>query len=123
MRISIEEGEQYAETEILIRCRKTDPELVKLISLLQVFDRKLTGIREGQTFLLEAADILYIDTADKKTFLYTAGEVYETPLRLYELGNGWRPAISSVRPNPLLSISTAFVPCARISAAECLPPW
>lgn len=85
MRISIEEGEQYAETEILIRCRKTDPELVKLISLLQVFDRKLTGIREGQTFLLEAADILYIDTADKKTFLYTAGEVYETPLRLYEL--------------------------------------
>lgn len=85
MRISIKEGEQYAETEILIRCRKTDPELVKLISLLQVFDRKLTGIREGQTFLLEAADILYIDTADKKTFLYTAGEVYETPLRLYEL--------------------------------------
>lgn len=85
MRISIEEGEQYAETEILIRCRKTDPELVKLISLLQVFDRKLTGIREGQTFLLEAADILYIDTADKKTFLYTADEVYETPLRLYEL--------------------------------------
>ena len=32
-----------------------------------------------------AADVLYADTADKKTFLYTADAVYETPLRLYEL--------------------------------------
>lgn len=38
--------------------------------------------REDRTFLLDAGDILYIDTADKKTFLYTAREVYETPLRL-----------------------------------------
>ena len=29
--------------------------------------------------------ILYIDTVEKKTFLYTEEEVYETPLRLYEL--------------------------------------
>ncbi len=85
MRLSIEEGEQYTETEVRIRCRKTDPELLRIVSLLQAYDRKLTGVKEGQTFLLEAADVLYIDTADKKTFLYTAKEVYETPLRLYEL--------------------------------------
>ena len=30
-------------------------------------------------------DILYIDTADKKTFLYTEKAVYESALRLYEL--------------------------------------
>lgn len=102
MRISIEEGEQYTETEILIRCRKTDPELARIISLLQAYDRKLTGVKEGQTFLLEAADVLYIDTADKKTFLYTAKEVYETPLRLYELeerlaaGDFFRASKSSI---------------------------
>lgn len=85
MRFSIEEGEQFSETEIIIRCRRTDPQILKMMSLLQVFDRKLTGLKEGQTYLLEADQVLYIDTVDKKTFLYTAESVYETPLRLYEL--------------------------------------
>lgn len=85
MRFSIEEGEQFSETEIIIRCRKTDPQILKMMSLLQVFDKKLTGLKEGQTYLLEADQVLYIDTVDKKTFLYTAESVYETPLRLYEL--------------------------------------
>lgn len=85
MRISIEEGEQFAETEIVICCRKTDPRISRLFSLLQTFDQKLTGLKDGQTYLLEAEQVLYIDTADKRTFLYTAEGVYETPLRLYEL--------------------------------------
>ena len=29
--------------------------------------------------------LLYIDTADKRTFLYTKNEIYETELKLYEL--------------------------------------
>ena len=36
--------------------------------------------------------MLYIDTVDRGTFLYTAGGVYETRLRLYELEGqlaGW----------------------------------
>ncbi len=45
----------------------------------------LTGIKDGQTFILQPAEVVYIDTADKRTFIYTAKDVYETPLRLYEL--------------------------------------
>lgn len=85
MRLSIEEGEQFTEMEILIRCRKNEGQLTRLISLLQTFDRKLSGRKDGQTYLLEADQVLYADTADKRTFLYTAEGVYETPLRLYEL--------------------------------------
>lgn len=85
MRVSIEEGERFEETEVIIRCRKTDPQVTKIFSLLQTFDQKLTGVRDGQTYLLEAERVLYVDTADKKTFFYTAEGVYETPLRLYEL--------------------------------------
>ena len=56
-----------------------------MLALLRAFDQKLTGIREGQTFILEARDILYADSVDKRTFLYTQDGVFETPLRLYEL--------------------------------------
>ncbi len=48
-------------------------------------DRKLTGHLGNQTYILDVGQILYIDTVEKRTFLYTDTEVYETPLRLYEL--------------------------------------
>ena len=57
----------------------------ELLALLRGYDAKLTGRQGGETHILNAADVLYADTADKKTFLYTADAVYETPLRLYEL--------------------------------------
>lgn len=87
MKISIEEKEALDEAEILIRCQPG--QAPRLLALLEKLDlepaRKLAGRREGQTYVLEPEDVLYIESVDKKTFLYTAGEVYETDLRLYEL--------------------------------------
>ncbi len=85
MKISIQEGPEFGETEITVRCREATPQILNMIATLRAFDQKLTGIKDGQTFLLEAEEVLYADTADKRTFLYTADGVYETPLRLYEL--------------------------------------
>lgn len=85
MKLFVEEGAEYREIEVIIRCQKTDSQVMKLISALRIFERKITGYRDGQTFLLEAEKLLYIETVDKKTFLYTSEGVYETSLRLYEL--------------------------------------
>ena len=82
MKLFVEEGAEYREIEVIIRCQKTDSQVMKLISALRVFERKITGYRDGQTFLLEAEKLLYIETVDKKTFLYTSEGVYETSLRL-----------------------------------------
>ena len=48
------------------------------------------GILDGERRLLYVKDILYIDTADKRTFLYTGKAVYESALRLYELEDSLR---------------------------------
>lgn len=86
MQIKLEEDSALKEVEVLIRCPRVDGEAQKLLALLRAMDgRKLTGERGGQTFLLEPASVLYIDTVDKRTFLYTEDGEYETPLRLYEL--------------------------------------
>lgn len=85
MRISIEEKADLSETEIIVRCQKATPQVMNMIAALRAFDQKLTGYREGQTFLLDGSEVLYIDTVDKRTFLYTESGVYETPFRLYEL--------------------------------------
>jgi DNA-binding LytR/AlgR family response regulator len=56
-----------------------------MLAYLRSFDKKLTGTRDGRTFVIDSADVLYFDTVDKRTFLYTQNDVLETPLRLYEL--------------------------------------
>lgn len=85
MKITLQEDASCTETEIAIRCRAADKDILDLMATLRAFDRKITGVKEGQTFVLDAGDILYADSADKHTFLYTSAGVYETPLRLYEL--------------------------------------
>ncbi len=85
MKIHINENPKLTETEITVSCSKISMEVEKLISMLRVMDLKLTGRKDDQTYILDAAKVLYIDTVDKKTFFYTKKEVYETDLKLYEL--------------------------------------
>jgi DNA-binding LytR/AlgR family response regulator len=85
MEISIKEDLEEPEIKITIHCKRMSPEIEKIIAKLRMVDFKLTGMKEGQTYILEPSKVLYIDTVDKKTFLYTAKEIYETSLRLYEL--------------------------------------
>ena len=40
---------------------------------------------EGNTYNVQIDEILYIESVDKKTFLYTTGHVLQTEKRLYEL--------------------------------------
>ncbi len=85
MKIIINENASLQEPEIIINCPRITSQLAAIISQLHVMDLKITGTENGQTYILDAADILFIDTADKRTFLYTQSNVYESSLRLYEL--------------------------------------
>jgi len=85
VKIVINENSTIDETEIIINCRQADEEIMRICAGLRVFDKKVTGLLDGQTFLLNASDILYAEAVDRKTFLYTANGVYETPFKLYEL--------------------------------------
>ena len=85
MKITIHTDPAFSGTEVTISCAYLTPELEKIIAMLRMLEQKMTGIKDGEIHMLDIAAILYIDTTDKKTFLYTMESVYETELRLYEL--------------------------------------
>ena len=85
MKVTVEEHPELEETEVVVRCRRLDPQISRLLELLRLSDARLVGEKEGQTCILEEDRVLYIDTVDRGTFLYTADGVYESRLRLYEL--------------------------------------
>ena len=85
MKITINTDEQCTETEITVRCRVISEDIEKILAAVQMLDMKITGRKDGRQHIIEAGDILYIESTDKRSFLYTSSNVYESPLRLYEL--------------------------------------
>lgn len=85
MKIHIIQDDNALEPEVIITCREITEDIQRAITAIRSIDCRLTGIKDGQTFILQPAEVVYIDTADKRTFIYTAKDVYETQLRLYEL--------------------------------------
>ena len=90
MKITLNQDPSFPETEVIINCPQADEDILRLVAMLRIHQKKLVGILEGGRHLLDVKDILYIDTADKRTFLYTGKAVYESALRLYELEDSLR---------------------------------
>ena len=90
MKITLNQDPSFPETEVIINCPQADEDILRLVAMLRVYQKKLVGILDGERRLLDVKDILYIDSADKKTFLYTKKSVYESALRLYELEDALR---------------------------------
>lgn len=85
MKIIITTDEQCLETEITIRCSRSSDDIEKLIAAIRMQDTKLAGRKNGRQFYIETAEVMYIESTDKRSFFYTLSDVYETPYRLYEL--------------------------------------
>ena len=85
MKITINADNRYTETEIIINCNRMGDDIEKVIAALRLLDMKLTGRKDGRQHILDAADIIYIESTDKRSFLYTVNGVYESPFKLYEL--------------------------------------
>lgn len=83
MKIEIQEG--CADVEVLIKCPQATKEIRRMESLLHGLGQRLFCTRNGVTHLIDRQDALYFESVDKRCYLYTAGDVYETPLKLYEI--------------------------------------
>lgn len=90
MKITLNQNPSFPETEVIINCPQADEDILHLVAMLRIHQKKLVGILDGERRLLDVKDVLYADTVDKHTFLYTGEAVYECSLRLYELEEGLR---------------------------------
>ena len=100
MEILIHEDKELPDSRIAIYCPEVSEEILDMVAKLRVYDKKITGVNDGGTYIVVVSEILYVESVDKRTFFYTqrschntsqsssqgCGEgVYETPLKLYEL--------------------------------------
>lgn len=85
MKISIDVNENLTDTKIVISCRKLTPEIEKLLATIRVLNQQMMAVKDGETYILDVSRIVYIESVDRKTFVYTEKDCYESKLKLYEM--------------------------------------
>lgn len=85
MKIEIYVDEKAADLTVSVTCKQLTPDVEKIVAALQMMNQQLTARKGDEIYLLDVAQIIYIESVDRKCFIYTSGEIYESEFRLYEL--------------------------------------
>ena len=72
-------------TAVEIHCREVTLEIERLQRYISRFDERIEATSDGNAYSVQVDEILYIESVDKKTFIYLPGHVLQTEKRLYEL--------------------------------------
>lgn len=70
MVLKIEQDLTCNDIEILVRYAKLNKRVERLISLIESADLKIKCKGENSEHLISASDIFYIESVDKRTFVY-----------------------------------------------------
>ena len=87
LKIKTEQETDCNEIEVTIKYGKMDRSVHRIIALLKSVDIQIKCNNENEEILINASDIFYVESVDKKTFIYLKDKVYQTDLRLYQLIN------------------------------------
>jgi len=85
MKIEIDIDDKYPDIEVGIRAPKMTQDIEKLISLMRMVNMQLAVRDNDEIILLDTGKILYFETVDRSTFVYTVDKTYEVDLKLYEV--------------------------------------
>ena len=77
---------------VIIEYPILDAKTKRLIQKIESLDFMVSGNSKGKVFQVHISDIYYVESVERKTFLYTKNEVYMTDKKLYELEDMFREA-------------------------------
>lgn len=56
-----------------------------MMATLRIMNQQMVVTKEEVSYLLDVSKISYIEALERKTFVYTQEDVYESKLKLYEM--------------------------------------
>lgn len=73
------------EDELILRYQRLTQEVEQILNLINSPQRKLVGLRGDKQVVIDLAQILYVETVDGKTFVYTKEDVFQIAFSLVQL--------------------------------------
>lgn len=85
MKIEIVVDEEATDIKISISCKQLTPDIEKILANLRMMNHQITAKKDDEIYLVDIAQVIYIESVDRKCFIYTANEIYQSDFRLYEM--------------------------------------
>ena len=85
MKITIYVNPEIQDTDISITCNQLSTEIERILATLRILNQQLMVTKDGETHILDVSEIIYVEAIDRKPFVYTTTELYESKLKFYEM--------------------------------------
>lgn len=85
MIVKLEENLSQKDIEVLIKFATMNHTVRRLETLVKSVDKTIKCNSENAELWLNASDIYYIESVDKRTFIYSKDSVYLSEFRLYQI--------------------------------------
>lgn len=78
MKLMLQHKKELLETEIEIKYPNMTERITKMIQHIRQYDFMLEGFKEDKVYQIPLEQVCYIETIDRKIFIYSDRNVYET---------------------------------------------
>lgn len=85
MKLKTEQDLCCNDIEVTVKYAKKDRLVKRIVTFLQLVDLQIKCDSDNVERMVNISDIYYIESVDKKTYVYLEKEVYHTGSRLYQL--------------------------------------
>lgn len=84
MKYTIEQIKQ-GDDELILRYQNLNQEVEHIMNFMCFADKKLVGTKDGSQIVVDVKQILYIESVDRKTFVYLEDDVVRVEYTLTQL--------------------------------------
>lgn len=85
MLVRINKAGSYENESAVINAFEVTEDIRNAVDILRNNGSSIPVISEGETLMVQTSSIYYVESVDKRTYVYTKDECHETRYRLYEL--------------------------------------
>ena len=85
MRLIICEREDLKEPEVTIDYREMTASVNRVSDFVRAVDQTILCKKNDENYSISACDIYYIESVDKKVFIYCEKDIFQSSFKLYEL--------------------------------------
>lgn len=108
MNVIVEEQEDLIEDKVVIYCREENQEIRKIKGFIKNINTKLCASLDFKKVMITPDEIYYIESVDKKTFVYIKDKVLECSLKLYEIEDRFKE-FSFFRANKSTIVNVMYI--------------
>ena len=87
MRLIMCERPDLKNPEVTIAYRELTASVKRVLDFVRSVDQTILCRKDNEEYTIPVSDIYYVESVDKKTFVYCEKDVFQSNFRLYEMEN------------------------------------